>query len=200
MPIHPTFFRHALGLALAGALFGLAPAGAAQDLVTTVGDPIAYRVDLPADGVREEDADGLMSVMTDEAFVMVGALDLMEEEGEELPVSDPEARRILTAVFMASDSLLIGLMTQSMLNEGLALQEMVTDIRTLGGERAAYVRGVYREGGEAGWVEMYVTVRDAIMYMLMVGTLGEDDAQLDALGSRIHGSFVLPDAPPPADS
>jgi hypothetical protein len=194
MRINLTSLRHALGLVLAGALFGLAPAGAAQDFVTTVGDPIAWRVDLPADGEREEDGDGMVSVMTDDAFVMVGAMDLMEQEEEGLPVSDEEARRIMTSVFMGSDSLLIGLMAQSMAEQGLELDEMETEIRTLGGERAAYLRGVYRGEGDTGWLEMYLTVKDGIIYMLLVGTLGEDVAALDALGARIHGSFALPDA------
>lgn len=199
MRIPPTLHRCALVLPLAGALFGLAPAGAAQRLVTTVGEPIAYRVDLPA-GARISHEHPFLAAETPKHVVLVAAADLAAEADHQLPVSEPEARRILTNMFMESDSLLLGLIDQGMRRRNVELVGVVREIRTLGGQRAAYVRGGVGRRGTDGWMEVHVTVKDGIMYLLIVGGMGRAGARDETLAARIRDSFVLPDAPPPAAS
>ncbi|HEX2080770.1 MAG TPA: hypothetical protein VHG08_23900 [Longimicrobium sp.] len=199
MRIQPTLHRCVLVLPLAGALFGLAPAAASQSLVTTVGEPIAYRVDLPAGAEISRDGP-FLAAETPKHIVLVAAADLVAEAEYQLPVSDPEARRILTSVFMDSDSLLLGLMDEGMRRRNVELVGVVREIRTLGGQRAAYLRGGVGRRGTDGWMEMHVTVKDGIMYLLIVGGMGRAGARDETLAARIRDSFVLPDAPPPAAS
>jgi hypothetical protein len=186
--------RATIALMLCAVLLGSAPA-AAQKLETIVGNPIAYRVGLPA-GAEIVDDGETVHVETENAIVFVGAVDLVATQDEKLPISDREARRLMTNVFMDSDSLLLGLLYQSMAQQGVELENIVTEMRTLGGQRAGYLRGEFVEAGDRARMEMHVTVKDGIMYLLIVGCEDGDDAASATLAQRIHQSFVLADAPP----
>jgi hypothetical protein len=197
MQTHPTpLHRTLLALLLAAALLGLAPSTAAQKLTPTVGHPIAYRVSLPS-GAEINDNGETLTAETENMIVFVGAVDLVAGQDKPLPVSDGESRRIMTSLFMGSDSLLFGLIDHSFREHDVDLTGAVREIRTLGGHRAAYVRGEFQENGEAAWMEVHLTVKDGIMYLLIVGGM-RDNASV-ALASRIRESFVLADAPPPAE-
>jgi hypothetical protein len=197
---HPTPLRRAsLVLVLGGAMFCLAPAAAAQTLVSTTGDRIPYRVDLPA-LAKISVNDQVLKAESDDLAVVVAAVDMMEAEStSRLPVSENEERRLLTNLLMSSDSLLFGILDESMREQNADLSGVVREIRTLGGQRAGYLRGpVQCSCGHAGSIEMYVTIKDGIGYMLMFGVHGEAGGRHDPLIARIHQSFVLADAPPPA--
>jgi hypothetical protein len=196
MRIHPTLLRAFLTLASAAALLGTAPAVAAQNLATAVGEPIAYRVDLPvgAEVVR----DGyFLTAETKHVYVVVGSVDMVAEAERQLPVSEQESRRIMTNLFMDSDSLLLGLLDEGMRQRDVHLAGVVREIRTLGGQRAGYLRGRIDRSLDAPWPEAYVTVKDGVMYML-VFTAVRPGERFYTLATQVHGSFILPDAPPPA--
>ncbi|HEU4881367.1 MAG TPA: hypothetical protein VFT45_03950, partial [Longimicrobium sp.] len=96
-------------LALVCALLGGAPAAMAQKLTPMVGAPIGYRVSLPSGAEIEDDGETL-TAQTEDVIVFIAAVDLVAAQDEPLPVSDAESRRIVTSMFMGSDSLLFGLM------------------------------------------------------------------------------------------
>jgi len=193
MRIHPTPLRCAvLAIVLGGALPGRAPAAAAQKLTPVTGSPIAYRVSLPSDAEVENYGE-ILTAESENAMIFVGAVDLVAAQDERLPVSDGESRRIVTSMFMGSDSLLFGPIDFALQEQDTELTGQVREIRTLGGHRAAYVRGEFQEDGEAAWMEMHLTVKDGILYLLIVG--GSRDNASPALARRIHESFVLADGP-----
>lgn len=196
MRIHPLLLRPFLTLAVAAALPAAAPAVAAQNLVTAVGEPFAYRVDLPAGAELVRDGH-FLTAETKNVYVLVGSVDMVAEAERQLPVSEQESRRIMTNVFMGSDSLLLGLLDEGMRQRNVHLAGIVREIRTLGGQRAGYVRGRIDQSRNAPWLEAYVTVKDGIMYML-VFTAVRPGERFSTLAARVHGSFILPDAPPPA--
>src|SRR5688572_10828999 len=132
MRTHFNPLHHALlSLALTFAVPALAPAAEAQRLVTATGDPIAYRVDVPA-GARIDHDGYYMIAETDNAYVITAAVDLLTAADHGLPVSDGEARRIMTNMFMGSDSLLLGLFDEGMRRRNVRLEGLVREIRTLG--------------------------------------------------------------------
>lgn len=197
MRTHPTFLRYSLAVT-AAATCGLVPDAAAQALTPRVGSPIPYRIELPALATAADDGWSL-EVQGSGYYVRVGAMDMMDEvDDDELPVSDAEARRLMTTLFMSSDSLLLGLLEESMQEQQVDLQDVVTEIRTLGGQRSGYMRGrVVCECGHSGTIEMNLTVKDGILYMLMFATEGEGAERHEPMMMRIRESLVLADAPPP---
>lgn len=196
MRTQQTFLRYSLAIT-AAATCGLAQDAAAQALTLRVGSPIPYRVELPALATEADDGWSL-EVEGSGYYVRVGAMDMMDEVDDPLPVSDTEARRLMTTLFMSSDSLLLGLLEESMQEQQVDLQDVVTEIRTLGGQRSGYLRGrVVCECGHSGTIEMNLTVKDGILYMLMFATEGEGAERHEPMMTRIRESLVLADAPPP---
>lgn len=195
MGIHPTSLRRALlACALATATPGLAPAAAAQNLTPVVGDPIAYRVSLPAGARVMSDRQNLHGVTRD-AIVFVGAVDLMDAQEREPKVSESEARRIMTSLFMQSDTLLLALLHHGIRQRDVKLHDVVTEMRTLGGQRAAYLGGVPNDGAHAR-LDAHMTVKDGILYLLIVHSNRRRGERSGMLAESIHQSFVLADAPP----
>jgi hypothetical protein len=190
----PSILLRSTVAVLAVAVLAGAPAAEAQRLVAAVGDPIAYRVDVPA-GARIERAGYYMTAETDDAHLTTAAVDMVNDADHHLPVSDREARRIVTDMFIGSDSLLLGLIDEGMRRRDVRLAGAVREIRTLGGQRAGYIRGRVGRSKDAPSIEMYVTVKDGIMYMLVFTAVGPT-ARVESLAARIHQSFVMPDAPP----
>lgn len=188
--------RHAA--ALFCALLCIAPGAAAQGasaapLRTLVGDPIPYSIGLPK-GWKIENESEMVQAATDGAAVIVGASDLVKNGDHGLPVSDAEARRIFTSMIMGSDSLLFGLV-----DEGLRIVDEIQiverEIQSLGGHRAAVVRGRFAKDGVSGTMEMIVTVDDGILYVLAFLAESDGHARHAPLFVRIRESFTLPSAP-----
>lgn len=194
--------RHTRALILACALLGMAPAAHAQIQTTsslnpTIGSPIAYRIGLPK-GWAVEREDGTLTMSTEGASIFVGAMDLAAE-ADHLPVSDAEKRRILTNMFMGSDSLLFSLLEMGMgsAGTGIAVEEATREIRTLGGERAAYMTMQCRCETERVRMDMYVTVKDGIMYALILGAKANAFKRHEPLFANVRDSFTLASAPAP---
>jgi hypothetical protein len=167
-----------------------------------VGDPIAFQVSLPEGWARQRE-DEVLYVLNDEEdfIIMVAALDLVAMEEDPLPMPEPEFRRILTTMVMGSDSLLLQIMEQSFLHQrDLPISDLVQEIGTLGGERAARLSARVRIDDEDGWFRVNVTMRDGVMYMLGFLGRGEITAEHEPLIGRIHESFALAGAPPAAAS
>jgi hypothetical protein len=199
MHIAPIRVRPLFAAALTAALFGLAPAAAAQPLTITVGEPIAFQVGLPQDFEVTQEEDMLFAESEDaDVMVMVGASDLVAEEGNPLPVSEAESRRIFTSMILGSDSLLLALLNEGIMGaQGVQADEVVQEIRTLAGQRSAYARGPFETDGGTGWFEMHVTMKDGIIYLLAFMVQGKEGLDAHApLFARIRESLVLADAPP----
>lgn len=203
--------RLSFAATLAIALLGLAPAAPAQSsprLVSTVGNPIAYRIDLPGNWKvsREQQpasfrkgGTGSTQVLTatrGRLMVVLVTADLLAEQQNPLPVSDAEARRIMTDMVMSSDSLLYGMMRQWNVTPSgePRLRDAVREIRTLGGQKSAYMRGRVAERGASGEIEMHFTLRDGIMYFLSFAAEGGIGGN-EALFGRIRDSLVLAPSP-----
>jgi hypothetical protein len=129
-------------------------------------------------------------------MIMLITSDLLAEQENPLPVSDAEARRMLTDMLLSSDSLLYGMMGQWNVTPSgePRLRDAIREIRTLGGQKAAYMRGHVAERGGSGEIEMHFTLKDGIMYFLMFaaeGSLGGNET----LFGRIRDSLVLAPAP-----
>lgn len=178
-------------LAYAGALLGLAPPAALRKLAVTVGDPIPYGIALPEDA-RIEEVPGLLSARTDELAVIVAATDMLEGERSPLAVPEAESRRILTSMIMGSDSLLFALLDEQFRSRKLKLHDVARGNGTLGGQRAACVRGRFEERDVAGWLDIHATVKDGILFMLAFTVRSGDFASHEHLLARIRGSFTLP--------
>ncbi len=166
---------------------------AAQQLFPVVGIPVAYEVSLPVGWESDNSDPGLLVVQNDGVVIMVGAVDLMAVEGETGggPMNDAELkeRRRLTQRVVQDDSVLMS-MVDAMFPGTAELTDKVREVRTLGGQRSAYARGRYTEDGESGWLELHVTLRDGILYLLMFSTEGDSDTHAELLG-RVRQSFVL---------
>jgi hypothetical protein len=192
--------RPSFATALLAAVLALAPAVSAQSpasmpLTSTVGTPIAYRIGLPAGWKTFEQEDGMLMVGTERLMIMVGAMDMMEGQENPLPVSEAEARRIMTSMIMGSDSLMFGILNEAAHGQKDAeFRDAVREIRTLGGQRSAFMKGRVI-GEETGWVELNVTVKDGILYLLAFGADDRQFAAHEPLFARIRDSFVLAPAP-----
>jgi hypothetical protein len=187
MPTRSTPVRSAL--ARAGALLGVAQAP--RKLNVMVGHPIPYRVALPARARIEEDAD-LLVARAGELAVLVVARDMLARGQDPPPTPRAEPRRILTSMIMGSDALLFALLAEEFRSREMELQDMVRGTGMLGGERAVCVHGRFREHGPGGWMEMYGTVKDGVLYVLAFTAPGAQAQAHEALLARIRDSFVLP--------
>lgn len=194
--------RFTLSLALVGAALGLAPTAGAQQLALTVGAPISYRVSLPQAWARHQDEEVLFVVSDDEEFViMTAAVDLLAGEKEPLPLPEAEMRRLMTTMMMNSDSLLVDLLGQVFLNQSeYPVSELVQEVGTLGGERAAHLSGRMQIDGVDGRFQLHVTMKDGVMYMLGFLSKGEFPPARRPLMAQIRESFILADSPPPLAS
>lgn len=178
-------------LAFAGALFGAASAAAGAKLVVRVGDPVPFRIALPERGEIEV-GPGVLATRTDAFSVIAVATDMLECKESALPAVHAASRRILTNMVMGSDALLFALLDEEFRRRKLELGDVVRGIGSLGGERAACVRGRFQERGVESWLDMHATVKDGIMYMLAFTVYGADHKPYEPLFTRIRDSFVLP--------
>lgn len=182
-----------------------ASAQSAPSLVTSVGSPLPYRIDLPegweihrgSQDAAEHAVHFLAAGTEDRAAVLI-TVDMMQGWKEPLSVPDAQARRILTDMSINSDSLLYGMMHMFggtvAKNEGPVL-DVVKEIRTLAGQRSAYMRGRTVKGGRSEWFEIHITVQHGIMYMLILTVQAEDVRSHEPLFARIRDSLVFAPAP-----
>ena len=180
------------------ALFSVAQGAAAQELTTVTGTPIAYRIGLPVPDwqLQRNDAEMLM-VGTTDAVIIASAWDLMANEQRHAALPEDLHRRIVTERFMGSDSTLLAGVAEALANAGtLQPDGQVAEIRTLGGERAGYMRAQWVRNGDTGWAHAYMTVKDGIMYALLYVVGGTDADKYKELVDRVQQSFVLAAAPP----
>jgi hypothetical protein len=179
----------------AAALAGLAPAAAAQDLVPVEGAPIAYRIGVPV-GWASSNENGNLTFGHEDAVIIVSATDLVGLQESPPPVTEESRRRILTQRFMGSDSIMMALMTRVASRAAALEQEgLVKEIRTLGGQRAAYLRDRQVQNGVTRWRQAYITVKDAVMYLLVFVVQDSDPDKHKDLFDRVHQSFVLAERP-----
>jgi|GEM_PF-3254483 len=188
--------RAVLAAALVALLFGLAPGAAAQDLVPVVGRPIAYRVSMPSVGWTVSTENDVLQVSREDAVIMVSATDLTTLQPKPASISEADYRKILTQRFMGSDSVMLALMSRVAANASSLEQDGRVEIGTLGGQRAARVQDRRERNGVARWHHSYITVKDAVLYMLAFDVPGETPEAHKDLFDRIHQSFVLAEAPP----
>jgi hypothetical protein len=193
-------------LSFAAALFGaaliVAPPASAQgapSLLTSVGSPLPYRIDLPREWEITRGSQVLntgrvhvLAASSGDLSVAVIASDLVEDGQDRIPgVSDAEMRRIMTDMFASSDSLLLGLMQASIaaMKQEARVRDVVREIRTLGGQRAAYMRARFERGGKWYSVEMYAAVKDGVVYVLRTTAGADERAAHEPLFARIRDSL-----------
>jgi hypothetical protein len=180
--------------ALLGAALVHAPSASAQDapsLLTTVGSPLPYRIDLPRDWeINRESRTGkggesyTLTAGNGSVTVSLVALDMVEN-------GDAVERRATDST-VSTDSFLRDALRHNRVRwTKRGASDLVQEIRTLGGQRAVYTRCRIVRDGKPLWLEMHVAVRDGIMYMLT--TMGEADgyAAHEPLLARIRDSLVL---------
>lgn len=202
--------RPSFAAALISAALVFAPAASAQgpSLLTSVGSPYPYRIDLPRDcrldrgsrTVSNREVHSLTAGSRD-LVVVVQTVDLMEGGAHRAPgISDPQMRRILTDMVTSSDSLLHGIMqsASALMSKSGEIQDPVREIRTLAGQRAAYMSGRVETDGILLRFEMHLTVQDGIMYVLMTMAPSKRYAAHEPLFARIRDSLVLGHASTPA--
>lgn len=195
-------------LALSCAFLGLAPAARAQTsapvpLATTVGDPIAYRIDLPRgweiSRVSQNVPNGTahaLSATGSEGGVSITAADLVAGRTDRpAGVSEAQMRKMMTDMILGSDSLMYGLLQAAIANQGGTIQDAAREITTLAGQRAAHLKARVERDGTTTPLELHLTVRDGIMYVIT--TIAEDGryAAVEPLFARIRASLVLAPAP-----
>jgi hypothetical protein len=199
-------------LSFAAALFGAAlvvapsaSAQGAQSLRTAVGTPFPYSIDLPRDWEiqRGNQKDGastmhLLAAGSGDRSVVLITADVMEALDEPLLVSEGQARRIMTDMFISSDSLLYGMMHMfggTVAEDEGPLLDVVKEIRILHGQRSAFMRGRTVKDGRSEWFEIHITVQNGILYMLLFTVKTNDYAAHEPLFARIRDSLVFAPAP-----
>src|SRR5690606_19985636 len=107
-----------------------------SEFATRVGDPIPYRIDLPR-GAETSGEDETFIAATHNLLVAVTAVDLLE--GRELPpwLTEAEARRMATDMYLRSDTAMFVLMRRMGISRGDArTRNVVRELRSLNGQRA----------------------------------------------------------------
>jgi hypothetical protein len=196
-------------LVLSWVVLGFAPAARAQTsapvpLTTTVGDSIPYRVGLPGDwkitrvsgNVSNARIHALVAEDGETRAVTISAADLAARTDRPAGVSMGQMRRMMTERILGSDSLMYEMLRGSVASLGWKVQDAVREIRTLAGQRAAYMRGRFENEGMPVSLEMHLTMRDGIFYTVVA--LSDDHAAHEPLFTRIRDSLVLAPAPAPA--
>jgi len=157
--------RLSLAAALFSAALAFAPGASAQGaapLATIVGSPLPYRIDLPKgwEIVRESEVvehgkNHVVAGRGGPAAVVLLATDLLE--GTPFHGPGAEERRKLTDMLLGSDSAMYEFLNGH--GPDAHLSEVVREIRSLGGQRAAYMKAHDESEDEPHWFEMHVTVR-----------------------------------------
>ena len=130
-----------------------------------VGTSVAYRMGIPVRWELREDGGKLMAT-NGRVMLMLGVQDLVTDKEEaKLPVSPAENRRIMTNVFLGSDSLLLGLMDRIpegvMTKQGVQCSQLTREVRELAGQHAGFLSlRCDLGGGEVARYDVWLTVKD----------------------------------------
>ena len=207
-------------LPLLAALFACASAAPAQSspastpLVPHTGSPLAYRIGFPGgwevqrkdvnvsrqgqvqggritNTVRMELQGETLTAESGTGFIQLLVSDIVPVQRSDLPVSWAEQRRIVTSTILGSDSLLFGLMANAARGLGTGFRNVVREIRTLGGQRAGYMSGLLVQPGLQSRTEIYVTVKDGIMYVMIFAESDSRFAAREPLFARVRDSLVF---------
>ncbi|MDB4947458.1 MAG: hypothetical protein JWM27_107 [Gemmatimonadetes bacterium] len=145
------------------------------------------RVQAPAEALSAERGTGYIRLIVSDAVPV---------KGSDLPVSWAEQRRIVTNTLMGSDSLLFGLGTNAARTQGAQFRDVVHEIRTLGGQRAGYMSALLVKEGHQSRTELYLTVKDGIVYgLIFVESVSRFAAQ-EPLFARVRDSLVFAENAP----
>jgi hypothetical protein len=191
--------RAGLTFLLACVLLVFAPAVPAQSdaLATHVGEPIPFRIDLPrrADISREGN---MLYAATPSLSVMAITADLMQgRETPPAPITEADARQIVTDMFLNSDTALYAMLAAGLARMSAPTRDVVREIGSLNGQRAVYAKGILLADGVEQGFDAHVTVHGGVLYVLFfVMGPGVDRTEQEMLLTRIRDSFVFP--PPPA--
>jgi hypothetical protein len=157
-----------------------------------VGSPLPYRIDLPRDWEINRGSETgnygeayTLTAGNGSLMVFLTVADLVE--------TDDAVKRQTTDRNLRSDSFLRDAMRQTSASwrKSGGVSELVQEIRTLGGQRAMYIRCRIVQDGKPHWLEMYGTVQDGIAYKLVTRAEGDDYAAHEPLFARIRQSLVL---------
>jgi hypothetical protein len=195
MRIHPGLPCNRGLLLLAFTLAGFARAAGAQPLTPLVGQPVPYRIGVP-EGWRPSWEGSVLSMddPDQETIIMVTAMDLAAAQTRPASMSEPEARRILTARAMSSDSVLLGLLQRNAVRSSRQpLSDVAREIGTLGAEKAGWLSAHTVIAGQPGWMRVSLTVVDGVLYTLLFMAMGEISPEQESLIARIGDSFVAAD-------
>jgi hypothetical protein len=173
---------------------------ASQPLREHVGTTVAYHLGIPARWELKEDGEKLVAT-NGRVMLVLGVRDLVTQKvGLQLPVSDAESRRIMTTMFMSSDSLLLGLLDQmgeGMMEErGVRCSHVTREMRELAGQHAGFLGLRCVEGRASARVDIWLTIKNGVAYILVYGGEPKDYAANEILFDRVRESLVLADTPP----
>jgi hypothetical protein len=195
--------RIASAAALLGAALAVSPARAQPapyiPLMQYVASPIPYRISLPRRW-RLAESKEMVRASSRDALLIVVAADVLRDGDADPSLPEAERRRIVTRGLLGPDSVLTGMVGEMMkkVAPGSAggCTGVVREVRELNGIRAGFFgglcAGMLREPVR---LEAYLTVKDAVMYLLVYGAAPDAFAAHRRLFARVRESLVLADAP-----
>lgn len=217
--------RFSPALPLLAAVFACASAAPAQSspdsipLVARTGSLLAYRISFPrgwevereeVNASRQAEVQGgritntvrvqfegeLLRAESGTRFIQLVVLDAVPVQRSDMPVSWAEQRRIVTNTLLSSDSLLYGVMGSVMRTQGTDFRNVVREIRTLGGQRAGYLSALLVQQNLTSRTELYVTIKDGIVYVLLFAEADSRFAAHEPLFARVRDSLVFAENAP----
>lgn len=189
---------------------------ASTPLVPHTGSPLAYRIGFPSgwkverEGVnvsQQAQVQGGNTVRVrfegealiaerGTGYIQLLVSDVVPAQPSDMPVSWAEKRRIVTNTILSSDSLLFGLLANTARGLGTGFRDVVREIRTLGGQRAGYLSGLLVQPGLQSRTEIYVTVKDGIVYVMIFAETDSRFAAREPLFARVRDSLVFAENAP----
>lgn len=216
--------RFSSALPLLAAVLACASAAPAQSsrvatpLVPHAGTALDFRISLPEgwtidrdDITASREAEVKMGTATNTVRVQVQGEVLSAAKGagyvhllvtdmvpvpSGVPVSWSEQRRMMTSAVLDSDSLLLNLMANAIRGREAEFRDVVREIRTLGGQRAGYQSAVLVQRGLRSQTELYATVKDGVMYVLIVAEPESSFAGTEPLFARVRDSLMFAENTP----
>jgi len=102
-----------------------------------------------------------------------------------------KARTAVTRAQLADSVLLAMARALSAANDGEEVRIEAVEVRRLGGAPAGYLSETYDVGGVSWHAESYVTVRDAVVFIATLTTMGDADADVLPLWERVRSSLRM---------
>jgi len=212
--------RLSSALSLVAVLLAGASAAPAQSsrastpLVAHTGSPLAYRIGLPqgwqiqrqdvtasrqaqvqagraTNTVRVEIQGETLSAASGTAYVHLLVSDVVPVKRSDMPVSWAEQRRIVTSTLVGSDSLLLGLLANAIRGREADFRDVTREIRTVAGQRAGYLSALLVQRDLQSRTEIYATVKNGVMYVLIFADADSEFAARETLFARVRDSLVF---------